>query len=131
MRLLRTPHDGDVRFWRMEPGCSVVLSGFGGFVELDFAMVPRIGAAQLNLNGKVQHHLASAHARADNTLILHTARHVTMCVESHKPFIVSRRDLGNDVIAYLHSLGTDEHKGCRRKTTDAVHDGVQGLGNVR
>jgi len=128
MRRLRMPRDGDVRFGRVEPGCSVVLMGV---VERDFGFVARVSAAQLYRHRRVQHHLASAHARADNTLILHTALHVTMCVESHQPFLVSRRDLGNDVIAYLHSLGTDEHEGCRRKTTDAVHDGVQGVGNVR
>jgi len=115
------PRDDDVRFWSVEPGCSVVLMGI---VERDFAMVARVGATQLDRHRGVHHHLATAHARADNTFILYGALHVTMCADSHQPFIVSRSHLADAATAQLHSLGTDEYEACCREKTDATHPDV-------
>jgi len=80
MRRLRIPRDGDVRFWPAEPGCSIVLKGV---VERDVAMVARVGAAQLYRHRWIHHHLATALARANETLILDAALHVTTCADSH------------------------------------------------
>jgi hypothetical protein len=72
------PYDSDVPIWRGFMGCSAVLQVV---VEHEVASISRVGAAQRNRNGHIHHHFASAQAGADNTLIFHVARDVTMCAD--------------------------------------------------
>jgi hypothetical protein len=112
------PRDGDVRFGLVESGCPVVLERF---VERDLGTVPRVGAAQLNLLGRVHHHRANTLAGTDNALPFHAALDVTIRLDSHQPFIVSRSMQADGLLAQLHSLGAGKDGDCCREITQAMH----------